>query len=52
VSTEGIPDLTRLPYAADISLEHLPAGHYVLQVTAIERLSKTTALQSTRFEIE
>jgi VWFA-related protein len=52
VSTEGMPDLTRLPYAADVSLERLPPGHYVLVVTAIDRLSKTSTSQSTRFEIE
>ncbi len=52
VSTEGMPDLKRLPYAADISLEQLPRGRYVLLFTAIDRLSKTTASQSTRFEIE
>jgi VWFA-related protein len=52
VSSEGTPDLTRLPYAADISLEQLPAGHYLLQVTAIDRVSRTTALQRMRFEIE
>jgi VWFA-related protein len=52
VSTEGMSDLRRLPYAADISLEQLPPGHYVLLVTAIDRLSKTSTSQSTRFEIE
>jgi VWFA-related protein len=52
VSTEGMPDLTRLPYAADISLEKLTPGRYVLSITAIDRLSKTTTSQSTRFEIE
>jgi len=52
VSTEGMPDLKRLPYAADVSLEQLPPGRYVLLVTAIDRQSKTTASQSTRFEIE
>jgi VWFA-related protein len=52
VSTEGIPDLTRLPYAADISLEHLRSGRYMLMVTAIDRLSKATASESTHFEIE
>ena len=52
VSTEGMPDLKRLPYAADLSLEQLPPGRYILLVTAIDRLSKTTASQSTRFEIE
>jgi VWFA-related protein len=52
VSTEGMPDLTRLPYAADVSLAQLPPGHYMLLVTAIDRLSKTSTSQSTRFEIE
>ncbi len=52
VSTEGMPDLKRLPYAADVSLEQLPPGRYTLLVTAIDRLSRTTASQSTRFEIE
>lgn len=52
VTTAGIPDLTRLAYAAEISLEHLPAGRYVLQITAIDRLAKTTATQRTRFQIE
>jgi VWFA-related protein len=52
VSTEGIPDLTRLPYAADISLEHLRSGRYMLMVTAIDRLSRATASESTHFEIE
>jgi len=52
VSTEGMSDLSRLPYAADISLEKLPPGRYILRVTAIDRLSKTTTSQSARFEIE
>jgi VWFA-related protein len=52
VSTDGMPDLKRLPYAADISLEHLPPGRYLLVLTAIDRASKTTASQTTRFEIE
>jgi hypothetical protein len=52
VSTEGMPDVKRLPYAADISLEQLPPGRYMLLVTAIDRLSRTTASQSTRFQIE
>jgi hypothetical protein len=52
VSTEGAPTLERLPYAADVSLEGLPAGLYMLQVTAIDRVSKTSASQQMRFEIE
>jgi VWFA-related protein len=51
VATEGIPDLTRLAYAAEISLEHLPAGRYLLRITAIDRVGKRTAAQETRFQI-
>jgi hypothetical protein len=52
VATEGVPDLTRLAYAAEVSLEHLPPGRYVLQVTAIDRVSKTSAKQQMRFQIQ
>jgi VWFA-related protein len=45
-------DPARLPYAAEIPLEALPPGRYVLQVTAIDRISKTTATQRAIFEIE
>jgi VWFA-related protein len=52
ISTEGIADLKRLPYAADISLAGLGRGHYELKVTAIDELTKTSAEQEWRFEIE
>jgi len=45
-------DLDRLPYAADLSLADLPSGRYLLKVTVIDRISKTSASQQTRFEIE
>lgn len=51
VPTEGIADLTRLAYAAEISLEHLSPGRYVLLVTGIDRATKTTTSQRMRFEI-
>src|ERR1051325_7116643 len=51
VATEGVPDLTRLAYAAEISLEHLPAGRYLLRVTAIDRSTKRMAVQQTHFQI-
>ncbi|MFN2511344.1 MAG: VWA domain-containing protein [Pyrinomonadaceae bacterium] len=51
ISTEGV-DLDRLPYAADLSLADLPAGQYVLQVTAVDRVSKTSASQQNRFSIQ
>jgi VWFA-related protein len=52
ISTDGIADLKRLPYAADISLAGLGRGHYELKVTAVDELTKNTAAQEWRFEIE
>ncbi|MEP6912891.1 MAG: VWA domain-containing protein [bacterium] len=52
VSVAGIEDLSSIPFAAEISLAGLPAGRYLLRVTAIDRVSKQSASQQTRFEIE
>ncbi len=52
VNTEGVQDLTKLAYGAEMSLEHLPVGRYVLRVTAIDRTTGRNATQSTRFQIE
>lgn len=52
VSLENITDLVRIPYAAEVSLARMPAGRYLLKLTAIDRVSKTSASQQTRFEIE
>ena len=51
VSTEGLTDLTRIPYGAEILLDNLPAGHYVLRLTAIDRIAKTSASRDIGFEI-
>jgi hypothetical protein len=51
VPTEGIADLQRLPYAAELALEDLPAGRYLLKVIVIDRLAKTSKTQQTPFEI-
>lgn len=52
VQTEGVADLGRLSYGAEVPLEGLPAGQYLLQVTVVDRLSKQSASQHTRFIIE
>lgn len=52
VSVEDLPDTTRIPYAAEIPLSGLPAGRYLLLVTAVDRIAKKSASQQTRFEIE
>jgi VWFA-related protein len=45
-------DPARLPYAAEVPLEGLLPGRYVLQITAIDRIAKTTASQRASFEVE
>ncbi|HEX8142644.1 MAG TPA: VWA domain-containing protein [Pyrinomonadaceae bacterium] len=52
VRTEGLPDKTRLPYAAEVQLDRLPVGQYVLRVTAIDRIAKTSTSQQVNFLIE
>jgi hypothetical protein len=51
IATEGIVDLARLPYAAEIPLSGLSSGYYLLRVTVIDRASKNSATQSARFEV-
>ena len=51
VSVEGVADLTRLPYAAEIKLDNLTLGHYMLIVTAVDRAGKRSITQQTKFQI-
>jgi VWFA-related protein len=52
ISVAGVTDLSRLPYAADLTLSTLQPGRYVLQVTVIDRLAKSSASQRFTFEVE
>ena len=52
VAIEGLPDLNRVPYAAEVSLGGLPLGRYLLQVTVVDRVAKKSASQQTHFEIQ
>jgi VWFA-related protein len=51
VTTEGVLDITRLPYAAEIPLAELLPGRYVLQVTVIDRTSKQSTSRQTHFDV-
>jgi VWFA-related protein len=51
VSNEGVTDLTRIPYAAEIPLSDLQPGRYVLQVTVIDRISKQSSSRQTNFDV-
>ena len=52
VSNEITTDLGRIPYAAEVSLAEVPAGRYLFRLTVVDRVSKTSASQETRFEIQ
>jgi len=52
VVVEAGADAARMPYGADIALQTLPAGRYLLQVTVSDRVAKTSASQHITFEIE
>jgi VWFA-related protein len=52
VSTEGLTDLSQLPYAAEVLLDKMPVGYYMLRVTAIDRIAKASATQQINFAIE
>jgi VWFA-related protein len=51
ISTEGVLDLTRLPYAAEIPLAGLLPGRYLLQVSVIDRTSKQSTSRQTHFDV-
>jgi hypothetical protein len=50
--TDTTPDQTRLPYWAEIALDQLPPGRYLLQVTATDRRAKTIVTQQADFVVE
>ena len=51
VTADGVPDLKRLPYAAEIPLSELLPGRYLLQVSVIDRVSKQSTSRQTHFDV-
>ena len=51
ISTDGVLDLARLPYAAEIPLSELLPGRYLLQVSLIDRVSKQSTTRQTHFDV-
>jgi VWFA-related protein len=45
-------DPTRLPFWSELSLEQLPPGRYVLQLTATDRTTNRTAAERVSFSVE
>jgi VWFA-related protein len=51
ITSEGAPDLQRLPYAARLSLNAFDPGEYELRLLVIDRLAKATADRRVNFTI-
>jgi len=51
LNAEGVADPERLPYAAEISLNGLPTGRYLIQITVIDRVSKQSTSRQTHFDV-
>jgi VWFA-related protein len=52
IHIDALSDLRRLPYAAEVKLDGLQAGHYLLLVTVIDRVAKTSASQKFGFKVD
>jgi VWFA-related protein len=52
ISVEQFDDTKRIPYAAEVALAGLRPGRYVLQISVVDRIAKTSATQQTRFEVQ
>jgi VWFA-related protein len=52
IQLEGASDAARLPYAAEVNLDSLTPGRYVLLVTIIDRLAKASASQRFDFQVD
>ena len=51
ITTDGVADLTRLPYAAEFPMSELLPGRYVLQVSVIDRVVKESTTRKTHFDV-
>ena len=51
IATEGVADLTRIPYAAEIPMSELLPGRYLLQVSVIDKVAKQSTTRQTYFDV-
>jgi len=52
ISTQGIPDGSRVPLIAEFPLEGFQPGRYLLKITITDRAAKKTAMQELGFTLE
>ena len=51
IATDGVADLARIPYAAEIPMSDMQPGRYLLQVSVIDRVSKQSTTRQTHFDV-
>ena len=51
ITTDGVTDLARIPYAAEIPLNELLPGRYLLRVSLIDRVAKQSTSRETHFDV-
>lgn len=51
ITTDTFTDLARLPYAAEIPVNALQPGRYLLQISIIDRVSKQSTTRQTHFDV-
>ena len=51
ITTEGVAHLERIPYAAEIPMNELLPGRYLLQVSVIDKLAKQSTTRQTYFDV-
>jgi len=51
ITTEGVSDLARVPYAAEIPMADMQPGRYLLQVSVIDRVARQSTTRQTHFEV-
>jgi hypothetical protein len=51
ISTDGVADVARLPYAAEFPMNDLLPGRYLLRITLIDRVAKQSATRQTHFDV-
>jgi hypothetical protein len=52
IQIDALSDSRRLPYAAEVNLEGLRSGRYLLLVTVIDRVAKASASQRFGFKVD
>ncbi|HSK63570.1 MAG TPA: VWA domain-containing protein [Pyrinomonadaceae bacterium] len=51
ITTDGVADLARLPYAAEIPMNELLPGRYLLRVSLIDRVARQSTSRETHFDV-